>query len=134
MSLDVDELNTALDPGRALCEALNPGMDAALTARYDALLPGFAETLTEFAFGSIHARGVVDEKTRMLATIAAPTGQGRQTRPQLMVNIAGARRARASRENVAEIIMQMGLYGGPPVKINALNAALEVFEEEGPQQ
>jgi 4-carboxymuconolactone decarboxylase len=132
--MSFDEPHTALDRGRALSEALNPGMEAALQARYDALLPGFAETLTEFAYGRIYARGVVDEKTRMLATIAALTAQGGQTRPQLKVNIAAARRAGASREEVAEIIMQMALYGGLPATINALNAALEVFEEEGPQE
>ena len=64
------------------------------------------------------------------STIAALTALGGQTRPQLMVNIAGGRKAGLSQEEIAEVIWQMALYGGFPSAINALNAALEVFEAE----
>ena len=33
-------------------------------------------------------------------------------------------------EEIAEVIWQMSLYGGFPAAVNALNAALEVFEAE----
>jgi len=46
------------------------------------------------------------------------------------VNIASARAVGASREEIAEIIFQMTLYGGFPAMINAMNAAMEVFEAE----
>jgi 4-carboxymuconolactone decarboxylase len=117
--------------GKALSEALNPGMEAALAARYDALVPGLSRTVVETAWGGFYAReGVVDQKTRWLATIAALTALGGQTRPQLKINIAAARRAGASREEVGEIIFQMAVYGGFPAMINAMNAALEVFDAE----
>ncbi len=35
----------------------------------------------------------------------------------------------ATREEIAEVIWQMALYGGVPAAINGLNAAIEVFEE-----
>ncbi len=120
----------ALSRGRALSEALNPGMEAVLRERYDDLLPGFSESLVEMAYGRVYSRGVLDEKTRLLATVAALTAQGGQTRPQLKVNIASARKTGASREEIAEVIFQMGIYGGFPAMINALNAAREVFAEE----
>ena len=117
--------------GKALSEALNPGMEEALAARYDALVPGLSRSVVEVAWGNFYGRdGVVDQKTRWLATIAALTALGGQTRPQLKVNIAAARRAGASREEISEIIFQMALYGGFPAMINAMNAALEVFEDE----
>lgn len=116
--------------GKALSEQVNPGMEDALQARYDALVPGMARTVVDVAYGQFYARGVVDEKTRLLATIAALAAMGAQTRPQLKVNIASARQVGASREEVCEIIFQMTLYGGFPAMINALNAALEVFESE----
>ncbi|MEY8099031.1 carboxymuconolactone decarboxylase family protein [Falsihalocynthiibacter sp. S25ZX9] len=47
-----------------------------------------------------------------------------------MVNIAGGRKAGLSKEEIAEVIWQMALYGGFPSAINALNAALEAFEAE----
>ncbi|MBB3810250.1 alkylhydroperoxidase/carboxymuconolactone decarboxylase family protein YurZ [Pseudochelatococcus contaminans] len=35
-----------------------------------------------------------------------------------------------SRQEIAEVIWQMALYGGFPAAINALNAALETFAAE----
>jgi 4-carboxymuconolactone decarboxylase len=69
-------------------------------------------------------------RDRYLGTIAALAALGGQTKPQLMVNIAGGRKAGLSKEEIAEVIWQMALYGGFPSAINALNAALEVFEAE----
>ncbi len=122
---------TTYDIGKALSEKVNPGMEDALRARYDALVPGLAETVVDVAYGKFYARGTVDEKTRLLATIAALTALGSQTRPQLKVNIGSARAVGATREEICEIIFQMTLYGGFPAMINAMNAAIEVFEAEG---
>ncbi|MEL7179193.1 MAG: carboxymuconolactone decarboxylase family protein [Pseudomonadota bacterium] len=116
--------------GKALSEQVNPGMEDALAARYDALVPGLSRMVVEVPYGTFYARGVVDEKTRLLATVAALTAQGGQTKPQLKVNIASARSVGASREEICEIIYQMTLYGGFPAMINGLNAAIEVFEAE----
>lgn len=133
MSLDEPHIDTYAR-GKALSETVNPGMEEALKARYDALVPGLSKTVVDVAYGQFYARGVVDEKTRLLATVAALAALGGQTKPQLKVNIASARAVGASREEVAEIIFQMTLYGGFPAMINALNAALEVFEAEEADQ
>ncbi|MEJ8474213.1 carboxymuconolactone decarboxylase family protein [Roseibium algae] len=116
--------------GRALAEHLNPGVHEALTLRYGHILPGMAETISDVAYGEFYGRPGLDLKTRYVATIAALTAQGGQTRPQLKINIAAGRKAGLSQIEVAEVIWQMALYGGMPAAINALNAALEVFEEE----
>ncbi|WP_299296666.1 carboxymuconolactone decarboxylase family protein [uncultured Tateyamaria sp.] len=116
--------------GKELSEQVNPGMEEALAARYDALVPGLSRMVVEVPYGTFYSRGVVDEKTRLLATVAALTAQGGQTRPQLKVNIASARAVGASREEICEIIYQMTLYGGFPAMINGMNAAIEVFEAE----
>ncbi|SFL01093.1 4-carboxymuconolactone decarboxylase [Loktanella salsilacus] len=126
MSLD----EATYERGKALSEAVNPGMEDALAARYDALVPGLSRMVVEVPYGTFYSRGVVEEKTRLLATIAALTAMGGQTKPQLKVNIASARAVGASRAEVCEIIYQMTLYGGFPAMINALNAAIEVFEAE----
>ena len=123
-------LETAYERGKALSEQVNPGMEDALAARYDALVPGLSRMVVEVPYGTFYARDGVDEKTRLLSTIAALTALGGQTRPQLKVNIASARAVGASREEVCEIIYQMTLYGGFPAMINAMNAAIEVFEAE----
>ena len=124
------DANAILDRGRDTADVLNPGMEAALAGRYDALLPGFAESVVDMAYGRVYSRDGLDMKTRMLVTVGALAAIGGQTRPQIKVNIASALRAGASQREIAEAIMQMGLYGGFPAMINALNAALEVFAEK----
>ena len=119
-----------LSRGRALSETMNPGMERALEQRYDDLLPGFAESVVEMTYGRVYDRPGLDKKTRMLATVAGLSALGGQTAPQLRVHIAGARRAGASEREIAETIFQMGLYGGFPAMINALNVARDVFAEQ----
>lgn len=118
------------EQGKTLSERVNPGMEDALRARYEALVPGLAETVVDVAYGKFYARGTVDEKTRLLTTIAALTALGSQTRPQLQVNIQSALNVGATEGEIAEIIFQMTLYGGFPAMINALNAAIEVFDRQ----
>ncbi len=125
-----DDIRSAYDKGKAFTEATNPGMEDALHARYGALLPGLSRDLVEMN-GRIYPRGVLDEKTRELLTIAALTAQGGQTRPQLMIHVKAARALGLSREEIAEAIYQMSLYGGMPAMFNALNAAMDVFDAEG---
>ncbi len=116
--------------GKAMAEATNPGIEAALSARYDAVLPGFSKSMMEVAFGHYYTRDGLDAKIRYLSTVAALAALGGQTAPQLKVHIRNALRSGASQREVAEVINQMALYGGFPAMINALNTALEVFEEE----
>ena len=118
------------EAGRALAERLNPGVEETLENRYGHLVPGIGEAVVDFAFGRHYARPGLDLKTRCLATVAALTALGGQTRPQLKVNIGMALEAGATREEVGETIWQMALYGGFPAAINGLNAALEVFAEK----
>jgi 4-carboxymuconolactone decarboxylase len=123
-------MSDTTEVGRALSEQLNPGMEAALEARYGHLVPGLAEGVVDFAYGRQYAREGLPLRDRYLATIAALTALGGQTKPQLKVNIAGGRKAGLSQQEIAEVIWQMSLYGGFPSAINGLNAALEVFAEE----
>lgn len=118
----------ALARGRALLEELNPELELAISERYDGLVPEFSETLIEFAYGRLYSRGVVDLKTRQLATVAALTALGGQTKPQLIANLDHTFKAGANEQEIAEIIMQMSVYGGMPAAINALNALREVLE------
>lgn len=126
-------MSDTTDAGRALSEELNPGMEAALDARYGHLVPGLAEGVVDFAYGRQYARPGLPLRDRYLATIAALTALGGQTAPQLKVNIAGGRKAGLTQQEIGEVIWQMALYGGFPAAINGLNAALDVFSEEEDQ-
>lgn len=121
-------MNTT-ETGRQLSERLNPGMEDALENRYGHLVPGLAESVVDFAYGRQYARPGLGLRERYLATIAALTALGGQTRPQLKVNIEGGLKAGLTETEIGEVIWQMSLYGGFPAAINGLNCALEVFEE-----
>ncbi|OYU47678.1 MAG: hypothetical protein CFE31_14450 [Rhizobiales bacterium PAR1] len=122
---------SALERGREVLKTLNPGLEPIMMEKYDDLVPGFAETLIENAYGRHYARPGLDLKTRQIATVAALTALGGQTAPQLKANIQHARNAGASQIELIEVIYQMAIYGGMPAAINGLNAAREVFAAEG---
>ncbi len=120
-------MSTALERGRELTQKLNPDLERILDDRYGVLLPDFAESLIEWAYGRHYARPGLDLKTRQLCTIAALTALGGQTGPQLKINIEHTLAAGASRTEIVEAIWQMAVYGGLPAAINGLNAAMDVF-------
>lgn len=123
--------DAAYQRGRDLAQSLNPGMEAALRDRYGDWLPdAVAETVVGHAMGGVYARDGLDLRTRLLVTVGALAAMGGQTGPQLKVNIASALRAGATAREICEAIFQMHLYGGMPATINALNAAIEVFDAE----
>tara|TARA_E500000318_G_C3537108_1_gene203088 strand:+ start:665 stop:1060 length:396 start_codon:yes stop_codon:yes gene_type:complete len=119
---------SALDAGRAIVATLNPALESQLGEKYDTLVPDFAESLVEWAYGRHYARPGLDLKTRQLCTISALTVLGGQTAPQLQVNIRHTLAAGASRTEIIEAIWQMAVYGGLPAAINGLNAAQECFD------
>lgn len=123
-------MSEALNRGRALTQNLNPDLETVLRERYEDLLPDFAESLIEWAYGRHYARQGLDLKTRQLCTIAALTVLGGQTAPQLKINIEHTLAAGASRTEVVEVIWQMAVYGGLPAAINGLNVARTVFDEK----
>lgn len=123
-------MTNALDKGRAVTRRLNPDLESVLDDRYGALVPDFAESLIEWAYGRHYSRPGLDLKTRQSCTIAALTVLGGQTGPQLKINIEHTLAAGAGREEIVEAIWQMAVYGGLPAAINGLNAAKEVFEAQ----
>ncbi|MHA3914730.1 carboxymuconolactone decarboxylase family protein [Halovulum sp. GXIMD14793] len=131
MSQVTDPKDSAMDRGRALSEQVHPGTEEALRSRYEAWLPGgVAETVVGHVWGEVYSREGLDLRTRHLITIAALAAMGGQTRPQLKVNIANGLAVGLNPREITEAIFQMHLYGGMPAMINALNAAIEVFEEQ----
>ncbi len=123
--------DNALEAGRALSEAVMPGLEAALSDRYDDLLPGFSEWQVSSVYGGVYAREGLDMKTRQIATVSALASMGESVRPQFKIHVKAALDLGWTEREIAECIMQMSLYAGFPNMINALNAAREVFVETG---
>jgi len=92
------------------------------------IAPDLAKYVIEFAFGDIYMRPGLGLRDREIATLAALAALGNAT-PQLKVHIRAALGVGLSREEIAEICIQMAAYAGFPAAINAAIAAKEVFAE-----
>lgn len=92
------------------------------------IAPDFATYLFEFPFGDIYSRPGLNLRDREIATIAALAAMGTAT-PQLKVHIEAGLNVGLTRDEIAEILMQMAVYAGFPAALNGLFAAKEVFAE-----
>ena len=117
--------------GLDLLNRLDREQGERILAALEDVAPDFARYVVEFAFGDICSRPGLDLKTREIATVAALAALG--TAPaQLRVHIQAALNLGCSREEVAEVIMQMAVYAGFPAALNGLAAAKEVFARLAP--
>ena len=89
--------------------------------------PDLAKYTIEFPFGDVYSRPGLDLKSREIATVAALTALG-NAEPQLKVHINAALNVGCTRKEIIEIIIQMAVYAGFPVALNAAFIAEEVFE------
>jgi 4-carboxymuconolactone decarboxylase len=90
----------------------------------------FADYFQKFVYGGMYARDVLDPKTRELVAVGALCVLART--PQLRVHIRAALNCGASVKEIAEVILQMSVYGGFPVTLHGLDVLRE-FVEENPK-
>eukprot|EP00752_Nemacystus_decipiens_P019608 g17664.t1 len=95
--------------GQTGAARLLAALEPALLATQERAALSTLEDLGGSAFMADIMSGL-DLKTRYLATIAALTALGGQTKPQLKVNISGALKAGATQQEIGEVIWQMALY------------------------
>jgi alkylhydroperoxidase/carboxymuconolactone decarboxylase family protein YurZ len=94
-------------------------------------------SIINHVFGNLYARDILSQRERELCAVAGLCVLNRTN--ELKSHIIAALRAGATKEEVAEVILQMSTYGGMPVCIEGLQIAREVFEKsiespEGPKK
>ena len=123
-----------MQSGQEMARAFNPGIENFDPRAFEKMIPTMPADMLEMWFGRTFNRDGLDAKTRLLVTIAAMTVQGAQAEPQLRLTIRHAIAAGATAREVAEVIYQMGMFGGIPAMQKALEIAQSVFtEHEGKQ-
>ncbi len=90
-----------------------------LTSRLAEVAPDFARLTIEFAFGAIFTRDVLDLRARELIAVSVLTARGDAT-AALRAHVASALNFGISQAEVVETMMQVSIYAGFPVVINAL--------------
>jgi len=88
-----------------------------------------AKEISMFYTGKLYARERIPHRTRQLVTVAALTVLERTE--ELKLHLHAALNVGCTPEEVAEVIFQMGTYGGVPVVNSALKAFRTVLQEKG---
>jgi 4-carboxymuconolactone decarboxylase len=107
----------------------NAGKGTGAYALWREFDPGLAKELSLFYTGRLHSREVLSHKERELCTVAALTVLNYQHELRLHCN--AALNVGASAKKVAEVMFQMGSYGGAPCTVEALKTLKEVLKERG---
>ena len=123
-----------MQSGQEMARAFNPALENLDPRAFEKMIPTMPADMLEMWFGRTFNRDGLDAKTRLLVTIAALTVQGAHAEPQMRLTIRHAIEAGATAREVAEVIYQMGMFGGIPAMQKALEIAQGVFaEHEGKQ-
>lgn len=87
----------------------------------------FQNYIVESAWGSIWSRPGLDKKTRHLLTIAMLAALGKEH--ELALHIRATQNTGVTRDEVKEVLLQVGVYAGIPAANSAIVVAKRVFAE-----
>jgi 4-carboxymuconolactone decarboxylase len=87
--------------------------------------PVLADGIVDYSLGDVWSRGVLDDRTRQLAAVAAFAAQGNLT--VLKIHAGYALRLGATEEELKEIVYLTTVTAGFPRAIDAAQALREVF-------
>jgi alkylhydroperoxidase/carboxymuconolactone decarboxylase family protein YurZ len=113
--------------GRGL--TLRPRHHLNVLAWLDIIDPEFAGLWVKFCYGGMYARGIVDDKTRLLCMVGDCLAVGEGT--QAKGHMRGAMRNGAAPREVMEVILQTCVNFGMPPMLHALEIFVQVMAEDG---
>jgi alkylhydroperoxidase/carboxymuconolactone decarboxylase family protein YurZ len=112
--------------GRGL--TLRPRHHLNILAWLDAIDPDFADLWVKFCYGGMYARGILDDKTRLLCMIGDCLAVGEET--QARGHMRGALRNGATPREILEVIFQTCVNFGMPSMLKALEVFVAIMAEE----
>ena len=89
------------------------------------------QLVTEYCWGFVWGRPQLERKTRSMLNLAMLSALGRGH--EFKLHCRGALRNGVSREEIREIIMQVGIYCGVPAMMESTRLAQEAFREADAQ-
>ena len=100
---------------------------AIAAAEKDPFARTLQEFVTEYAWGGVWARPGLARKTRSLLNLAMLATLNRPH--EIKLHVKGALNNGVTREEIAEVFLQAGVYAGVPAAVDAFRIAREVFAE-----
>ncbi len=93
----------------------------------DPFYQNFVDFTEEFCWGNVWVRPGLERKTRSMLNLAMLSVMARWH--EFAVHVRGALNNGVSKEEIAEILLQAGVYGGVPIAAEAFRTARKVFDE-----
>ena len=98
-----------------------------MLAKADDFSAPIQQLVTEYCWGFVWGREGLDRKTRSMLNLAMLSALGRGH--EFKLHCRGALRNGVSRDEIREIIMQIGIYCGVPAMMESTRLAQEVFAD-----
>lgn len=87
------------------------------------------DLLNEYCWGSVWGREGLPRKTRSMLNLAMIAILNRPH--ELKAHLRGALTNGVSKDEIAEVFLQVAIYGGVPAAVDAFRNARELFKEMG---
>ena len=107
-------------------EVLGDGHVDRAEARKTPFNTDFQELITRYAWGSVWTRPGLDRRTRSVAVLTAMIALGHWD--ELALHVRAARTNGLSPDEIAEVIIQAGIYCGVPAANHAFAVAQDVLD------
>ena len=117
--------------GRAVRKAISGSEGSRSTGNAAGLdmVPGLEDFVIGYNFGEIWSRELLDLRTRCMIVLGMLTAMGRT--PQVTAYTRYALHLGITPEEIAEVLLQAVPYAGLPAAFNGMQAASDVFKEQG---
>ncbi len=111
-----------------MAKAMNPALTTFTPDGFETLWPTMPKDMMETIMGKGMNPDGLDAKTKLLLTLGALTMLGAQAEAQIRMTVRHSIEAGASRQEIAEAIAMMGVFGGVPAMTKAMELASSVME------
>ncbi len=128
---DQNPFEAMMKMGQDWAKAMNPALESFTPKGFEALFPTMSKDMMETFMGKGISPDGLDAKTRLLLTLAALTVLGGQAEAQIRMTVRHLVEAGATKQEIAETIAQMGMFGGVPAMTKTMELANEVLEKDG---
>jgi 4-carboxymuconolactone decarboxylase len=85
------------------------------------------ELVTEYCWGAVWGREGLNKKTRSIINLAMISALNRPH--ELKMHVKGALRNGLTREEIREVLLQVGIYCGVPAAVDSFRVAREALNE-----
>lgn len=85
------------------------------------------ELVTEYCWGAVWGREGLDKKTRSIINLAMISALNRPH--ELKMHVKGALRNGLTKDEIREVLLQVGIYCGVPAAVDSFRVAREALNE-----